>query len=114
MDVEIPTIGRTVIYRAPLGLDVPAIVTATRDTIAEAIKAGTTDREVRPLSSPAHLHLTLLTPSTTSELGTAKARDIPPCYPGEEIEPATWRWPERPVATKSATQHMIPGERAPR
>lgn len=62
-----PTIGRIVIYRSRTGnYSVPAIVTATVDTLApEGVKRyeETGGHEgVPPLSSETHVHLTVLTP----------------------------------------------------
>lgn len=55
-----PTIGRIVTYRSRTGdYDVPAIVTATTDTLnRKGVEAG----YVPDLSSKEHVHLTVLTP----------------------------------------------------
>lgn len=89
-----PTLGDHVIYRHVSGYDVPAIVTATHESIEAS---DTTTREIRPLTDAKHLHLTVFTAATVSERGCEKARDVAPA--GERAETSwpplgTWRWPE--------------------
>lgn len=62
-----PTICRVVVYRSRTGrYDVPAIVTATLDTLdpqgVELCEATNGEKGVPALSSPSHVHLTVLTP----------------------------------------------------
>lgn len=68
-----PTIGRVVLYRSRVGgYDVPAVITATQDTLdPEGVElyrrtAGSdldVDAQgVPPLSSPDHVHLTVFSP----------------------------------------------------
>lgn len=103
--MDVPTIGRIVIYRFTAGktgaFDVPAVVTANADSVQEARDAGVDDRSIRSLTSPEHLHLTLLTPLTVHEHGTKYVFNV---GPGEEKEPGTWRWPERPEITATIVQ----------
>ena len=122
------TIARSVIYRSRTGkYDVPAIVTATVDTLApDGVKLYEETggkKGVPPLSSPDHVHLTVLTPGipgfdvAEAEFqtprqhgpdkgninygGTYQEWDIPMMQPPVEgsgadpLEPGTWRWPER-------------------
>lgn len=119
-----PTIGRVVIYRSRTGdYDVPAIVTATTDTLnAKGVEAG----HVPALSSEEHVHLMVLTPGKPgmrcdaddfkvesphgrgeNVAGTYQEWDIPPAAPdgtaadviarvqAGDVEPGTWRWPSR-------------------
>lgn len=113
-----PTIGRIVIYRSRTGdYDVPAIVNCTVETInAKGVEAG----HVPPLSSPEHVHLTVLTPGkpgmrrdaadfkvesdhgrSENVAGCYQEWDIPIAWPDVHplsqtvIAPGTWRWPER-------------------
>lgn len=107
-----PTIGRVVIYRSRTGeYDVPAIVTATRDTLnAAGVEAG----HVPALSSPQHVHLTVLTPGkpglreeagdfrvesphgrSENVAGTYQEWDIGYCPDGSDPVPGSWRWPVR-------------------
>jgi hypothetical protein len=111
----IPTIGRIVIYRSRTGhYDVPAIVTATRDTLHRPhVAAG----HIPDLSSDTHVHLTVLTPGTPGQDsgepfvapvttpgvgprgsrpmgGTYQEWDIP-AADGPSAGPGTWRWPDR-------------------
>jgi hypothetical protein len=60
-----PKIGTTVIYRSKTGkYSVPAIITATQDTLYQpAVDGG----HIHPLSSPYHVHLTVLTPGIPGE-----------------------------------------------
>lgn len=55
-----PTIGRIVVYRSRTGgYDVPAIITATRDTLnRKVVQAG----YVPDLTDDEHVHLTVFTP----------------------------------------------------
>lgn len=105
-----PSIGRIVIYRSRTGdYDCPAIITATQETInPEAAERGS----MPALSSPEHVHLTVFTagvqglggPRPASEEGFVSENqggsyqewNVPP-QPGEraDLEPASWRWPER-------------------
>lgn len=104
-----PTIGRIVIYRSKTGdYDVPAIVNCTTETISQkGVELG----HVPPLTSPAHVHLTVLTPgkpgtaregnepNPAQRSGTYQEWDIPPVPVGaklvDSVPPGTWRWPER-------------------
>jgi hypothetical protein len=109
-----PTIGRIVIYRSRTGnYDVPAIVTATTETLNPA---GVESGNVPALSSDEHVHLTVFTPGkpglrqgaedfeVESEYG--RSENVAGCYQEWDIPPAraaaaadseagTWRWPER-------------------
>lgn len=105
------TIGRVVIYRSRTGdYDVPAIVSATTDTLnPKGVELG----HVPALSTPNHVHLTVLTPGKPGKrrdaddflvesphgrgenvAGTYQEWDIGPAE-GDEPAPGTWRWPER-------------------
>lgn len=110
-----PTIGRIVIYRSRTGnYDVPAIVNCTTETIYQpGVDAG----HVPPLSSPDHVHLTVLTPGKPGLRQTAddfkvesphgRGENVAGCYQewdvpfedpiggGEQPAPGSWRWPER-------------------
>lgn len=112
------TIGRIVSYRSRTGnYTVPAIVTCTTDSIYQpGVEAGF----VPPLTSPAHVHLTVFTPGTPG-LRTLTNEDTPVagaenfvvksqypisenvsgCYQEWDIpydalcSPGTWCWPTR-------------------
>lgn len=107
-----PTIGRIVIYRSRTGnYDVPAIVTATTETLNPAgVEAG----HVPALNGNMCVHLSVFTPGkpglrqgaedfqTESEhgrsenvAGTYQEWDIPMSSPDGEPQPGSWRWPER-------------------
>lgn len=108
-----PTIGRIVIYRSRTGdYDVPAVINATVDTLSsKGVELG----RVPTLSSPEHVHLTVLTPGkpgyrgaaadfkvesehgrSENVAGTYQEWDIPHLYDGyTDADPGTWRWPER-------------------
>lgn len=108
-----PTIGRIVIYRSRTGdYDVPAIITATRDTLnPKGVELG----HIPALSSDTHVHLTCFTagkpgkrrPAEDFKVESAFGRsenvsgcyqewDIPQMAPQGTAESAgTWRWPER-------------------
>lgn len=61
-----PTIGRIVLYRSRslLGYTVPAIITATADTLhPEGVEAG----HVPPLTGEDHVHLHVLSPAIPGE-----------------------------------------------
>lgn len=116
MEASRPTLGRVVIYRSRTGnYDVPAIVTGTEDTLAEAgvraYKESEGQAGVPPLTSPTHVHLTVLTPGlpglragaddfkvesefprSENVAGTYQEWDIPHDPVGSA---GTWRWPER-------------------
>ena len=112
-----PTIGRIVIYRSRTGdYDVPAIVTATTDTLnAKGVELG----HVPALSSDEHVHLTVLSPGRPwlhrsaevfkTESPYGRGENVSGCYqewdiPWADTEdhdhaqglytPGTWRWPE--------------------
>lgn len=113
-----PSIGRVVVYRSRTGnYDVPAIVTATTETLnPKGVELG----HIPPLSSPTHVHLTCLTAGKPDKrrdagdfkvesehgrsenvAGTYQEWDIPKNVPGlgdeggEDPQPGSWRWPER-------------------
>jgi hypothetical protein len=115
-----PTIGRIVWYRSRiLNYTVPAIVTATVDTLYQPnVEAG----YLYPLSSPEHVHINVQTPGRPGRGpdtvdfvdgsgravmpnvgGVYQEWDVPfwqPEYPNEpwedEDQPAgTWTWPRR-------------------
>lgn len=110
-----PTIGRIVIYRSRTGdYDVPAIVTATKDTLnPKGVEAG----HVPPLTGYNAVHLTVFTPGQPGlragaedfkvESEHGRSENIAGCYQewdipqAEELDvdetpaPGTWRWPER-------------------
>lgn len=106
-----PTLGRIVIFRSRTGnYDVPAIVTATVDTLNPA---GVAAGHVPDLSSPTHVHLTVFTPGKPGMRGGAgdflvesehgRSENVAGCYqewdvPADatrdaEVPPGTWRWP---------------------
>jgi len=65
-----PTIGRIVIYRSRTGAySVPAVITATVDTLAPA---GVAAGNVPDLTSENHVHLTVLTPGAPGLRGRAE------------------------------------------
>lgn len=105
-------IGRIVIYRSRTGdYDVPAIVTATVDTLnPKGVELG----HIPALSSPDHVHLTCFTAGKPGmrrgaedfkvESEHGRSENVSGCYQewdipwlpeGEEIAPGTWRWPAR-------------------
>lgn len=84
-----PTLGRIVIYRHSSGLDTPALVTGTRDSLAPTDPV--TDSARRP-SSDTHVHLAVFSWDGVSSSGV---RDVAQTPPQGEIRPGTWRWPER-------------------
>lgn len=116
-------IGRIVIYRSRTGdYDVPAIVTATIDTLhpkgPERYAASDGKEGVPPLSSDEHVHLTVFTPGIPNQRGQAddflvesehgRAENVGGLYqewdipfsegagvPGAEHGPGTWRFPTR-------------------
>jgi hypothetical protein len=76
------SIGRVVLYRSRTGsYTVPAIVTATGDTLARAgVEAG----HVPDLESPAHVHLTVLTPGKPGMRGGAGDFEVESEHPRSE------------------------------
>lgn len=120
-------IGRIVTYRSRTGnYDVPAIVTATVDTLkSEGTRLFELSRGasgVPPLSSPAHVHLTVFTPGIPGQRSGAddflvesaygRSENAAGCYQEWDVEffdrspvpglleatepaPGSWRWPER-------------------
>jgi hypothetical protein len=117
-----PMLGRTVTYRSRTGkYDVPAIITATIDTLSpEGVAAGGT----KPITGRDRVHLTVFTPGLPGKRADAKdfevesehprSENVAGCYqewdvpkgptldrariddpPAGEPEPGTWRWPER-------------------
>lgn len=110
MTVALPTIGRIVIYRHPLpkgSYDVPAVVSATSETLQQARDAGLDTRHVRELTGDDHLHLTVFSPLVTCPDGVEHARDVPPVMEGEEKPAAgTWRWPERPEISDAEVRNI--------
>lgn len=115
-----PSLGRIVIFRSRTGnYDVPAIVTATEESLAPAgVSAWLKDRSkgVPPLSGSHHVHLTVFTPGIPGQRASAEDFVVAPaagmigenasgCYqewdvpehdPLESAPGAgTWRWPER-------------------
>lgn len=111
------TIGRVVIYRSRTGdYEVPAIVTATVDTLnpkgVEAWRASEGAKGVPPLSGDTYVHLTALTPGIPGQRGIAddfkvvsehpvsenvagcyQEWDIPVNAPGVVGEPGSCRLP---------------------
>jgi hypothetical protein len=64
-----PTIGRVVIYRSRTGAySVPAIITATHQTLNPAGVAG---GHIADLTGEHHVHLTVLTPGKPGKRGEA-------------------------------------------
>lgn len=108
--MALPTIGRIVIYRHPLSkgsYDVPAVVSATSETLRQARDAGLDTRHVWELTGEDHLHLTVFSPLVTCPDGVEHARDIP--FAGDHnVAPVagTWRWPER-LEISDAEVHNI-------
>lgn len=121
-----PTIGRIVTYRSRTGrYDVPAVVTATQDTLdpagVEAHERSSGRSGVPSLSSPNHVHLTVFTPGLPGQRADAldfevessfgRSENVAGCYQEwdiplagsssdaadieDEPAPGTWRWPER-------------------
>lgn len=116
-----PSIGRVVIYRSKVGeYDVPAIITATQETLhpegVELFRESGGSDGVPPLSSPDHVHLTVLTPGLSSSEppkpldanmgGTYREWNVPMFEPRQEQspvpgtvptpvdpDPGSWRWP---------------------
>jgi len=110
------TIGRIVIFRSRTGnYDVPAIVTATLQTLSpKGVELG----NVPMLSSPEHVHLTVLTPGKPGlrrgaedfkvESPHGRSENVAGCYQEWDIPrwrsslehdpsqptPGSWRWPE--------------------
>lgn len=112
--MSIPPIGRAVIYRHPRGYDLPAVVTATTDSLADFATLHhkpVGERHIRPLSGPEHVHLTVFTPATTSEHGTEKARDIP--YAGDPVTGDTWRYDPRELTSLGYLVKQISGDSRP-
>jgi hypothetical protein len=109
--IPIPTIGRIVIYRSRTGdYDIPAIVTATQDTLnLKGVEAG----YVPPLSGDYSVHLTVFSPGKGGLHKEAEnflvkseypvSENVSGCYQEWDISiaiantigPGTWRWPER-------------------
>lgn len=123
-----PSIGRIVIYRSRTGnYSVPAIVTATIDTLAEVglrlHEESGGEKGVPPLSSDLHVHLAVLTPGkpglradaqdfvvesphgrSENVGGAYQEWDVP--YDGgrlskDELEPGTWYYAGQPPGTWS-------------
>jgi hypothetical protein len=99
--VNLPTIGRIVIYRSETGnYSLPAIVTATQETLwQEGVERG----DVEELDSPEHVHLHVFTPGVM--IGYAEY-NVPPAdlvqYEArakpddDDVQPArSWAWPRR-------------------
>lgn len=109
-----PTIGRIVIFRSRTGdYDVPAIVTATVDTLnRKGVEAG----HIPDLSGNMCVHLTCFTAGKPGKRGDAKdfkvesehpiSENVAGCYQEWDIGmddymsdaeplPGSWRWPER-------------------
>lgn len=107
-----PTIGRIVIYRSRTGdYDVPAIITATLDSLnPKGVELG----HVPPITDSHGVHLTVFTPGKPGmrreaedfkvESPHGRGENVSGCYQewdipftdeDEEIEPGTWRWPQR-------------------
>lgn len=102
-----PSIGRIGIYRSRTGdYDVPAIVTATTDTLsAKGVELG----HVPPLSTEAHVHLTVFTPGKPGKRRGAddflvesthpRSENVAGCYQEWDIpcdddgSPGSWHWP---------------------
>jgi hypothetical protein len=81
-----------VVYRSKTGnYDVPAIVTATVDTLwSEGVERG----DVEPLDSPQHVHLHVLTPGAQGSYQEFNVPFADPAAPGAPA-PRSWRWPTR-------------------
>jgi hypothetical protein len=103
-DAELPAglaVGRVVTLRSvESGVDLPAVVTATTETLDQAaIEAG----KVPELTSPKRVHLTVFSPFLADEDrgGAFQAFNVPqfvaPTGDGSatEIVAGTWRFPER-------------------
>lgn len=115
-----PTIGRIVIFRSRTGkYEVPAIVTATGETLAPegvaAFEASGGEKGVPPLTGEQHVHLTVLTPGLPGQRGSAEDFEVQSAHPVQENVggtyqewdvppdhdpftgqlPGTWRWPAR-------------------
>lgn len=83
-------IGRLVTFRHPDGLDLPAVVNVTRETINQF-----PTNAIEGLSSPSAVHLTVFCPSGG---GGYPGFNIPQEILGDgdsEPSPGCWRWPER-------------------
>lgn len=117
-----PSIGRIVIFRSRTGgYDVPAIITATTETLApagvDAFFASEGKRGVPPLTDEAHVHLTVFTPGLPGQRANADdflvksqygvGENVAGCYQewdvprndlvddpeGGDVAPGSWRWP---------------------
>lgn len=96
-----PELGDVVIYRHPghgpkePAYDVPAIVTATSDTIRDVyVTAG----RIRPLSGAEYVHLTVLSADTSVAFGAERARDVPFEAPDDgEPTAGTWYFKQPPM-----------------
>lgn len=118
-----PTLGRVVIFRSRTGsYDVPAMITATTETLAPAGVGAFVDsggqRGVPPLTGVDRVHLTVFTPGLPGQRAEAgdflnepviRSENLAGCYqewdvpldgsedrPVEvvgEPSPGTWRWP---------------------
>lgn len=104
-----PTIGRIVIYRSRTGdYDVPAIVTATTDTLnPKGVELG----HIPALASENHVHLTCFTAGKPGMRRGAEDFLVESEHPRSENQggtyaewcipfdpnrgPGSWRWPER-------------------
>lgn len=103
------TIARTVIYRSRTGnYDVPAVVTATVDTL---YRPGVEGGFVPDLSSPEHVHLHVFTPGLPGKRKEAddflvesehgRAENVNGSYSEYDVPhdedggPGSWRWPAR-------------------
>lgn len=110
----LPSIGRIVTYRSRTGdYDVPAIVTATTETLnpkgPAAYEESGGHKGVPPLSSETHVHLTVFTPGLPGQRATAEdfkvqsehgmSENVSGCYQEWDIPfyaepaPGAWRWP---------------------
>ena len=99
-----PTIGRIVVYRSRTGeYDVPAIITATVETL---VVANVAKGLLPGLSSAEHVHLTVFTPGQVDgdaaflvESEHGRSQNQGGTYQEWNIEwsevpqPGTWRWP---------------------
>lgn len=87
----VPTLGRIVLYksRGATGYVVPAVVTATADTLEpEGVATG----QVWPIEGDRNVHLHVLTPGNKVQYQEA---NVPQASDPSDPEPGSWFWPPR-------------------
>lgn len=88
-----PMIGRIVVYREEGGYDVPAVITATTETVTQAMAdlyIETYGAEgVHPLTDREHVHLAVFWPLRTP---MTLALDVPFRDSAPAVSQNSWRW----------------------